>query len=265
MKTKVEKCHDIIAERYDSDLDKDLYMRLYEDITWDNIKRYLPKNKNAILLDAGGGTGRWAVRIAQLGYNVILTDISDGMLRVAERKIKKLKLVNKIKIIRADIRDMRMFYDEMFDFVLCEGDPLSYCRNYRKAFKELVRVLKREGKIIVSVDNKTAGLRYLIKQKKFNKIENFLRTGNITQYDKRAKVGFPVHTFTPQELKSLFESNDLKVLRLIGKPVIPASVISEMLKNNRVYKKILEINVRLADKLDYISFAGHLEIVGLKC
>lgn len=264
MKNNVEICHDKIAEDYDAKCDNDLYMRLYEDVTWDNIKRFLPKNKNSLILDAGGGTGRWAMKIAKLGYNVILTDISKNMLKVAGKKIKKNNLSNKIKIVRADIKNMRMFQDEKFDLVLCEGDPLSYCGDYKKALKELIRILKKEGHLIVSVDNRITNIYHLIKQKKFDEVENFLRTGNIVIQDSSSYMDFPIHAFTQEELKKLFVKNGLKVLRVIGKPVIPNRVVEEMLKNKKSYKNILKLCIRLADNPDYINFAGHLEIVGLK-
>jgi SAM-dependent methyltransferase len=77
-------------------------------------------------------------RIAELGYPVTLTDISEGMLRVAEQKLAKANLLAKVRIIAADVTEMDMFGEGSFDFVLCEGDPLSYCRDPRKGIKELV-------------------------------------------------------------------------------------------------------------------------------
>ena len=264
MKNNVEICHDKIAENYDAKCDNDLYMKLYEDVTWDNIKRFLPKNKNSLIFDAGGGTGRWGIKIAKLGYNVVLTDISKGMLKVAEKKIDGNNLSRNINVVRADIKNMKMFQDEKFDLVMCEGDPLSYCGDYKKALKELTRVLKKEGCLIVSVDNRITNIYHLIKQKKFDEIENFLRTGNLVIQDSSSYIDFPIHAFTQEELKNLFTKNGLKVLRVIGKPVILHRLIDEMLKNKKSYKNILKLCIRLADNPDYINFAGHLEIVGLK-
>ncbi|MDI6917389.1 MAG: methyltransferase domain-containing protein [Thermoplasmatales archaeon] len=264
MKNNVEICHDKIAENYDTKCDNDLYMRLYEDVTWDNIKRFLPKNKNSLILDAGGGTGRWAVKIAKLGYNVVLTDISNNMLKAAEKKIERNNLSNKIRIVRADIKNMRMFQNEKFGLVLCEGDPLSYCGDYKKALKELVKVLKKRGHLIVSVDNRITNIYHLIKQKKFDEIENFLRTGNVVIQDSSSYIDFPIHAFTQEELKNLFAKNGLKVLRVIGKCVILNKMIDELLKDKKPYKHILKLCIRLADNSDYINFGGHLEIVGLK-
>ncbi|RLD14536.1 MAG: hypothetical protein DRI28_03265 [Caldiserica bacterium] len=75
-KEKVEEFYDKIAEEYDR-IYQTPYWRLYHEITWHNIKQFLPRRENAIILDAGGGTGYWAIKLAKLGYKVILTDISE--------------------------------------------------------------------------------------------------------------------------------------------------------------------------------------------
>ena len=92
--------------------------RLYHEITWDNIKKFLSKKKNILILDAGGGTGYWAIKLVKLGYKVILTDISEEMSKVAEKKIKKEKLESKTAVKKFDIRDMSCFPSNYFDMSL---------------------------------------------------------------------------------------------------------------------------------------------------
>ena len=53
------------------------YWELYSEVIWQNIKKFLPKKKGAKILDAGGGTGYWAIRLAKLGHKVVLTDIAE--------------------------------------------------------------------------------------------------------------------------------------------------------------------------------------------
>jgi ubiquinone/menaquinone biosynthesis C-methylase UbiE len=47
------------------------------------LRRCLPREKSAVVLDAGGGAGKWAIPIGELGYQVIIVDISKGMLDIA--------------------------------------------------------------------------------------------------------------------------------------------------------------------------------------
>ncbi|RLD14535.1 MAG: hypothetical protein DRI28_03260, partial [Caldiserica bacterium] len=92
------------------------------------------------------------------------------MLKVAENKIKKQKLEKKIEVKRVDIRDMSCFPSNYFDIALAEGDPVSYCLRPEKAIKELVRVVKPNSHVIVSVDSKYPVISRLIAEESFNKL-----------------------------------------------------------------------------------------------
>jgi ubiquinone/menaquinone biosynthesis C-methylase UbiE len=42
-----------------------LYFRVYDAVTWKYLEPYVPTSPNAVVLDAVGGTGRWATRMAR--------------------------------------------------------------------------------------------------------------------------------------------------------------------------------------------------------
>ena len=67
--------------------DGDPYWKIYREITWKHMKPYLPRRSGAKVLDAGGGTGVWAVKLARSGFQVTLADTSQGMLESARKKI----------------------------------------------------------------------------------------------------------------------------------------------------------------------------------
>ena len=257
-KEKVEEYYDKIAREYDKQY-KTPYWKLYHEITWHNIKRFLPKKKNALILDAGGGTGYWAIKLAKLGYKVVLTDISEEMLKVAEAKIKKLKLENKIEIKRADIRSMSCFDSNYFDMTLAEGDPVSYCLKPKKAIRELARVVKPNSYVIVSVDSKYPVISRFIAKESINKIPKFLKNG-ILEHEHKFQA------FSPEELKTLFENNGLKVVRIIGKPVlmqlIPKEKREEIIRKH--FKQILNLELKFCDVESLVGIGGHLEILGVK-
>lgn len=255
---EVEEYYNKIAKEYD-ELYETPYWKLYNEITWDNIKKFLPKKKDAFILDAGGGTGYWAIKLAKLGYKVVLTDISEEMLKVAKIKIKKEKLESKIIIKKVDIRDMSCFPSNYFDMALAEGDPVSYCLEPKRAIKELARVVKPKSPIIVSVDSKYPFISRLIVEGSFDKLPTFIKTGILKREHK-------FQAFTPEELREIFEDAGLKVVRIIGKPVlvqlIPKEKREEIIKNH--FKKILNLELKFCDKPSLVGSGGHLEIVGIK-
>jgi ubiquinone/menaquinone biosynthesis C-methylase UbiE len=78
-KTKSTIYHDKIAEEYESSYSEP-YWRLYFDVTWHNLKKYLPKKKGARILDAGGGTGYWSRKLAKRDFYVVCSDVAQRML-----------------------------------------------------------------------------------------------------------------------------------------------------------------------------------------
>ena len=257
-KEKVEEFYDKVAEEYDKQYQTP-YWTLYHEITWHNIKQFLPKRRRSIILDAGAGTGYWAIKLAKFGYKVILTDISEKMLNVAKNKIKKQNLEKNIEVRRVDIRDMPCFPSNYFDMALAEGDPVSYCLRPEKAIKELVRVVRPNSHVIVSVDSKYPAISRLIAEKSFNKIPKFIKTG-ILEYEHKFQA------FSPKEIKNLFESNGLRVIKTIGKPIlvhlIPKKDREEIIKKH--FRKILNLELKYCDNQSLIGFGEHLEIVGVK-
>jgi ubiquinone/menaquinone biosynthesis C-methylase UbiE len=63
------------------------------------LKKYLPENRDAKILDAAGGTGRVTLPLAKMGYSVTLCDISSGMLNVARQKMRREGVLDKVKIV----------------------------------------------------------------------------------------------------------------------------------------------------------------------
>lgn len=115
------------------------------------MEKYLPEKGR--VLDAGGASGKYAVWLAEKGYDVTLVDISEEQLDIAEEKLEERGLLDKVDIKKGDIRDLE-FEDETFDAVLCLGGPLSHVidgKERESAAKELVRVAKQDSPVFVSV------------------------------------------------------------------------------------------------------------------
>jgi ubiquinone/menaquinone biosynthesis C-methylase UbiE len=110
----IRKRWDEHAEKYD-EWYKTFHGAVEHYVDWKLLRRHLPQNRDARILDAAGGTGRITLPLAKMGYSVTLCDISLGMLNVARRKLLKAGVLDKVKICECDIRKLR-FADESFDF-----------------------------------------------------------------------------------------------------------------------------------------------------
>lgn len=267
MPTRSEVYHDHEAPAYDVKYDESpFFTKVYEPVTWDNIRRFLPALP-ARVLDAGGGTGRWTVVLAQMGYDVTLTDISQGMLDVARAKIETAGLAGRVAILRQDIRDMSALAADSFDLVLAEGDPVSYCEDHAAAIRELARVTKVGAHVLVSVDSRIAAL-YNSSDLDFDAAEALLRTGQMKWRVEDETLVYPIHAFTIPELAGLFEANGLRVVRVLGKPVffnrLQLEVRDKILADEELTRRLVELECRYGDDPGWAGSGGHIEVTGVK-
>ncbi len=263
----VEAFHDRDAPTYDRRYDENpFYVRVYEPVTWDNIRRFLPPPGGQIL-DAGGGTGRWAVPLARMGYPVTLVDISAGMLEVARRRVEAEGLSDRVTIRRMDICDLGELPEAYFDLAMAQGDPLSYCSDPDRAMAGLARVTRSGGYVIASVDSRIQAIGAMA-ERKWDLAEQILSTGAMVWRSEDPALSFPIHAFTIGELRGLFERHGLQVVRVLGKPVffsrLPPEVQQQVLADEAALARLLDLEMRYADDPGWAGSAGHIEMVGVK-
>jgi ubiquinone/menaquinone biosynthesis C-methylase UbiE len=147
-------------------LTKDPYHTLEFAVTWHYLQEYLPPNGQ--ILDAGGGPGRYALRLCQAGYEVVLLDISSGLISVAQDRFKaEPESVQKrlLEFLVGDIQDLSSLDTNRFDAVLCLGGPLTHISDEAgryQALSELVRVAKPGAIVCLSVMGYWAVLRTIM-------------------------------------------------------------------------------------------------------
>lgn len=109
--------------------------------THDWVIEYLSKEKTGYLLDAPAGTGALAIRLRDIGYEVVCCDINPSMFAADGTEIRK-----------CDLNQPLPYPSESFDFVTCiEG--LEHLENPYNAIREFFRILKPGGKLILSLPN----------------------------------------------------------------------------------------------------------------
>jgi ubiquinone/menaquinone biosynthesis C-methylase UbiE len=257
----VKEIYDNMAESYDEEFAGGQWI-IYDILTWKYITDYLPDQ--GIVLDAGGGTGKWSIQLAQRGLTVHLVDVSSEMLKKASQKIEKKGLSNMIHISQSSITNLD-FPSNHFDFVLSEGDPVSYCaEDHFTAIKELVRVAKPKTYIEIGVDNR------------FTFLGDYVR--NLTPKNlKRFREGFSVDiwetrtfTFTPRILREEFEKCGADLVKVIGKPVLFRILkrhiedIEKKVETDPEYRDILlQYEIALNEE-GFSSMGTHLQAIARK-
>lgn len=72
------------------------------------------------------GVGTQAIPLAELGYDVIATDPSPGMLRKAQENAAQRGVLDKIRFERATFEELPELIEGPFDAVICKGNALPH-------------------------------------------------------------------------------------------------------------------------------------------
>ena len=93
----------------------------------------------ARIIDVGGGAGHQALRLAERGYQVVLADPSEEMLRRASERLDSLEPAarERVELVHADAqRCLELYPGRAFDAALCQGVVM-----YLPSTEPIVRVL----------------------------------------------------------------------------------------------------------------------------
>ncbi len=108
------------------------------------------------ILDAGGGTGGFAVPLAGLGHNVTVIDPSPDSLAAAERRAAETNVP--LSVVQGDVADLAMVAGEASaDLVLCHS-VLEYVDSPADAMASIAQVLRPAGAVSVLAASSVAAV-----------------------------------------------------------------------------------------------------------
>lgn len=107
------------------------------------------------ILDAGGGTGRWALGLLRElpGATALLADISPGMLEIARRKAARSGARDRLSLLELDLNAPLPRGLGRFDVVLCFHNVAGLVADPRRLIERLVHVTAPGGRIALVLPN----------------------------------------------------------------------------------------------------------------
>jgi len=253
-KQKVIRFFDVCATTYYKKRYIESTLEAHNFRTRKNLVLSILKKKNLRVLNLGCGSGVMSKELSQKGYNLIELDISKKMIKEAIKKSRQSQIKNMPLFLVGDIENL-CFFDLQFDEIICLGTLQLV--NDKKAIKEMYRVLKPGGTIIVAVPTKrviSSFLKWIISplkpliymvMKKERTIINFKNKGyNPWQLDKLlTKIGFKkvdyfYHHFVFFPLDELFPLFSIKLDKKIRKKLFKSKVIGSLLGKTYIVKLI---------------------------
>lgn len=162
------------------------YHLFIDQLTIDLVRRYLSPGMD--ILEAGCGTGLILSRLAPFVKSSVGLDLSSGMLEKAKAR--------GLCVVHGSVTELP-FADESFDLV-CSFKVLAHVEQIEQAMRELSRVLRPGGRMLVEFYN-TTSLRYLIRRLKTpGKIsQNTDEDSVYTRYDTLGQI----ESYLPREIR----------------------------------------------------------------
>ncbi len=145
---------DIAASDYDQTFTHTIIGKIQRDMVWEYLQKKLPWEKPLRILELNCGTGEDAIFLANMGHEVLATDISTHMLEVCKAKVKQAGLENQITIRRLDMTKLsELVFTEKFDLIFSNFGGLNCLppQDLKKLFTAVKNRLSPSGKLIAVI------------------------------------------------------------------------------------------------------------------
>lgn len=233
-------------------------------VVWDALRRVVDERTAAAgrpsldVLDAGGGTGGFAVPLAELGHTVTVLDPSPDSLAALERRAGEAKVTGHVRPVQGDTDDLPgVVGPGGADLVLCHSvlevldDPLS-------GLLAIARTLRDGGTVSVLAANRTGAAVHRALGGRFAEARHALedRDGRWGDADPTP------HRLTVPALTRLLEQAGFRVGDVHGVRVFADLVPSGLVDGESSAGELLALENAAARDPDLWGVATQLHILG---
>jgi S-adenosylmethionine-dependent methyltransferase len=231
--------------------------RLRLDLPFANLQEILPKpqiKSSLRALDLWCGTGANGLRLARLGFHVILVDSSTAMLDIAKRSAQQAGIIEKVETIKGDADQLANFFLEgTFDVILCHNilefvdDPGAVLRGAATAL--------RDSSAILSV---------LVRNRAGEVLKSGILAGDLTaaehnltaEWGSEALYGGKVRLFTPATMQTTLKAASLEVIAQNGVRVM-ADYLSPRVSLSAEYERVSALERKLGSRPEFAAIARY--------
>ena len=230
------------------------------------IARHLPEDRSAPVLDLGGGTGLWTLRLAEEGYRVVIADISPGLLACAREKIEAAGVGERVRIVETDMCDLSGFDEGSFVVALALGGSLSYCGDAARALREIHRVTAEGGVVIGDVENRYRTGLFERRARSWEEARRILVEGEARWPDEANRAA--IRAFTPSELGELLKETGWEVAWMYPSDAVASCVreeiFEEAVQSKEGFAEVLALEERLREDRSLLGAGADVQFVARK-
>ncbi len=216
------------------------------------------------ILELNCGTGEDAVLFGEKGFNIVATDISMEMLKVAEKKVAQASMKHKVHVRYFDIDDFdETLFDKKFDLIFSNFGGLNCIspNSFKSLLEKLPAMLNPGGRLIAVIMPKHCLWESFYFLLKFQFTNAFRRW---TSHEVRANIdGVEVDTwyYNPSMIKQWKGDAFQKIVcRPVGLVLPPSYLENFFVSRNSMLMRLNSLEKKLQGFAFLSKFADHFII-----
>jgi SAM-dependent methyltransferase len=227
-------------------------------VVWDGVRRLLEDDSSgeqARIVDVGGGTGGFAVPLAELGHRVQDIDPSPDALASLDRRARERGVADLVAGQQGDLSDLPHLVDDA-DLVLCHG-VLEMVDDPAAALAAIAGVLRPGGHLSLLVAQRHAAVVARAMAGHFQAARELLEGDSTT-----ASTGRGGRRFTHDEVVTLLvgaglQPSSVQAVRVFA-DLVPGSLLD---LEPGATAALVELEQAVATRPEYLPLAAQLHVI----
>jgi 2-polyprenyl-3-methyl-5-hydroxy-6-metoxy-1,4-benzoquinol methylase len=221
-------------------------------VVWEALRTALAARPDAVVVDIGGGTGGFAVRVAELGHRVTVVDPSPDALATLHRRAEERQVAHLITGIQGDLATFAQPADPV-DVVLCHG-VLEVVDDPAAALATIASALRHDGLLSLLVSQRHAAVIARAMAGHFAQARDLLDDDTSQP-----------HRFTAEEIIALVTRAGFSAPTLHAAQVFVDLVPSSLLDAEPgSAQALIELEQSVADRPEYLALATRIHALASK-
>lgn len=233
-------------------------------VVWDAVRALLQGKGEQQVLDIGGGTGGFAVRVAAQGNRITVIDPSPDALAALARRADEEGVADRVTGLQGDLGNLRELAPEGgADLVLCHG-VLGLVEDPAAALETIASVLRPGGALSLLVSQRHAAVLARAMAGHFTQALRLLE-GEHAESASAEHHRAAEHRFTTDEVTGLLEGAGFTIRSSHGIRVFTDLVPSSLLDlEPGASAALLELERAVSERPEYLTLASQLHIVATR-
>ncbi|VYU65074.1 tRNA uridine 5-oxyacetic acid(34) methyltransferase CmoM [Metakosakonia massiliensis] len=248
---------DDIAEKFARNIYGTTKGQLRQAILWQDLDRLLASvgDKKLRVLDAGGGEGQTAIRLAQLGHHVTLCDLSQEMVARAQRAAEEKGVSGNMHFIQCAAQDIAQHLESPVDLILFHA-VLEWVAEPVAMLRTLWSVLTAGGALSLMFYNANGLLMHNMVAGNFA----YVQAGMPKRKKRTLSPDYPRR---PEEVYAWLADIGWQVTGKTGVRVFH-DYLREKHQQHECYDALLELETQYCRQEPYISLGRYIHVTALK-